>query len=327
MCSDSAQIGTVMRKYMRNIMIAFLLLALLRPLRVLAASGDGLRLDQGGTVTVVSQHAAKEEVSSLCFCLSVESANAARVEFEFEDSRAKIKDFRYDQATGSLKVYLAGTEALFAEGTGALAVGKIKVLDGSGNEVTATVSAVENSLQYVYGTEAVTMQGVELPDAVQIGPAAVQPQPPSEPQSPSEPQPPAQPQSPVVTQSPVAQPTARPTYPPRATASPRPTEAPDSLLAGSQPPESESRQPEEDPSEEVPVLEEDILPPSSLSGDGNDNQAADEDSGGEDSGGVKIFVVIAVVVVLIVVVIEVMAFVVLKKPRSSGRRRRRGSGN
>lgn len=335
-----------MRKYMRNVMIAFLLLALLRPLRALAASGDGLRLDQGGTVTVVSQHAAKEEVSSLCFSLSVESANAARVEFEFEDSRAKIKDFRYDQATGSLKVYLAGTEALFAEGTEALAVGKIKVLDGSGNEVTATVSAVENSLQYVYGTEAVTMQGVELPDAVQIGPAAVQPQPPSEPQPPaqpqppSEPQPPAQPQAPVATQAPVAllpqfsvvQPTARPTYTPRATASPRPTEAPDSLLAGSQPPESESWQPEKDPSEDVPVLEEDIFPPSSLPGDGNDSQATDEDSGGEDSeredsGGVGIFVVIAVVVVLIVVVIEVMAFVVLKKPHGSGRRRRRGSGN
>lgn len=321
-----------MRKYICNIMIAFLLLVLLQPLRALAASGDGLRLDQGGTVTVVSQHAAKEEVSSLCFSLSVESANAARVEFEFEDSRAKIKDFRFDQATGSLKVYLAGTEALFAEGTDALAVGKIKVLDGSGNEVTATVSAVENSLQYVYGTEVKTMQGVELPDAVQIGPAAVQPQPPSEPQ------PPAQPQVPVATQAPVAlptappqlsmaQPTARPTLPPRATATPRPTEAPDSSMESSQPPESESRQPEEGPSEDVPVLDEDIFLPSSLPGDGNDSQASDDDSEGDDSGGVNIFVVIAVVVVLVVVVIEVMAFVVLKKPRDSGRGRRRGSDN
>ena len=322
-----------MRKHICNIMIAFLLLALLQPLRALAASGDGLRLDQGGMVTVVSQHAAKEEVSSLCFSLSVESANAARVEFEFEDSRAKIKDFRYDQATGSLKVYLAGTEALFAEGMDALAVGKIKVLDGSGNEVTATVSAVENSLQYVYGTEVKTMQGAELPDAVQIGPAAVQPQPPSEPKPPSEPQPPAQPQVPVATQAPmvlptappqlpVAQPTARPTLPPRATATPRPTEAPDSSMESSQPPESESRQPEEDPSEDVPVLDEDISLPSSLPGDGNDSQTSDD-----DSEGVNIFVVIAVVVVLVVVVIEVMAFVVLKKPRDSDRGRRRGSNN
>ncbi len=112
-----------MRKYICSIMIALLLLSLAQPLRALAASGDGLRLDQGGTVTVVSQHAAKEEISSLCFSLSVESANAARVEFQFEDSRAKIKDFRYDEATGNLKIYLAGTEALFTEGTDSLTVG------------------------------------------------------------------------------------------------------------------------------------------------------------------------------------------------------------
>ena len=160
-----------MRKSICFMMISVSLFAALLSLRVQAASGDGLRLDEGGTVTVVSQHAAKEGISSLCFSLSVESANGASVEFQFGDSKAKILDYRYDAAAGNLKVYLAGTEALFAEGTDALTVGKIKVLDGGGNEVTATVSAVENSLQYVYGTEVKTMLEVELPEAVQIGPA------------------------------------------------------------------------------------------------------------------------------------------------------------
>ncbi len=169
-----------MRKSICFMMISVSLFAALLSLRVQAASGDGLRLDEGGTVTVVSQHAAKEGISSLCFSLSVESANGASVEFQFGDSKAKILDYRYDAAAGNLKVYLAGTEALFAEGTDALTVGKIKVLDGGGNEVTATVSAVENSLQYVYGTEVKTMLEVELPEAVQIGPAPVQP-PPSQP--------------------------------------------------------------------------------------------------------------------------------------------------
>ncbi len=164
-----------MRKSICFMMISVSLFAALLSLRVQAASGDGLRLDEGGTVTVVSQHAAKEGISSLCFSLSVESANGASVEFQFGDSKAKILDYRYDAAAGNLKVYLAGTEALFAEGTDALTVGKIKVLDGGGNEVTATVSAVENSLQYVYGTEVKTMLEVELPEAVQIGPAPVQP--------------------------------------------------------------------------------------------------------------------------------------------------------
>ncbi len=185
-----------MRKSICFMMISVSLFAALLSLRVQAASGDGLRLDEGGTVTVVSQHAAKEGISSLCFSLSVESANGASVEFQFGDSKAKILDYRYDAAAGNLKVYLAGTEALFAEGTDALTVGKIKVLDGGGNEVTATVSAVENSLQYVYGTEVKTMLEVELPEAVQIGPAPVQP-PPSQPENPSTPENPSPPQNPV----------------------------------------------------------------------------------------------------------------------------------
>ena len=219
MCADSAQMGNNMKKYIYFTMLSLYLFVALFPLRVRAASGDGLRLDGEGTVTVVSQHAAKEGISSLCFSLSVESANAAGVEFQFGESKAKILDYRYDQATGNIKIYLAGTEALFAEGTDALTVGRIKVLDGSGNEVAATVSAVENSLQYVYGTELKTMQEVELPGAVQIGPAAVQP-PPSQPDNPSMPQNPPAPQAPAATQAPavippqlpVTQPTAAPCH-------------------------------------------------------------------------------------------------------------------
>ena len=333
-----------MRKHIGIVMIVLLLLAFLSPLRVWAASGDGVRLDEGGTVTIVSQHAAKEGVSTLGFCLSVESANAAGVEFQFGESGAKIKDYRYDEATGSLKVYLAGTEALFASGTDALTVGKIKVLDGSGNEMNATVSVVENSLQYVYGTELKTMQGVELPGAVQIGPSVVQPQPPSDPQPPSEPQPPAEPQPPTepqqpsVPQTPVVVPPAAPQLPvvlptprpaqtprateaPKATESPKPTQVPveSSQTPDSQPPESESEVPEESVSEDVPQLEEDDLLASPLPVDGKASE--------EDSKGVSIFVIIAVAAVLVVVIVEVMAFVVLKKPRRPKRGGRRGNEN
>lgn len=310
-----------MKKYIYFTMLSLYLFVALFPLRVRAASGDGLRLDGEGTVTVVSQHAAKEGISSLCFSLSVESANAAGVEFQFGESKAKILDYRYDQATGNIKIYLAGTEALFAEGTDALTVGRIKVLDGSGNEVAATVSAVENSLQYVYGTELKTMQEVELPGAVQIGPAAVQP-PPSQPDNPSMPQNPPAPQAPAATQAPavippqlpVTQPTARPTQPPRATERPRPTEAPaggvaDNTLSE----ESESGGPEESLPDE-PQLDGDTFSPSTWP------EEEDVEQGDENAGGINVFAVVAAVVVLVVVAIEVMAFVVLKKP---GRRRRR----
>lgn len=306
-----------MRKCICFMMISVSLFAALLSLRVQAASGDGLRLDEGGTVTVVSQHAAKEGISSLCFSLSVESANGASVEFQFGDSKAKILDYRYDAAAGNLKVYLAGTEALFAEGTDALTVGKIKVLDGGGNEVTATVSAVENSLQYVYGTEVKTMLEVELPEAVQIGPAPVQP-PPSQPENPSTPQAPAATQEPAVLppQLPVVLPTPRPVQRPRATASPRPTEAPaEDPVESTQPPESESQPSEESVSDVSPS--EENLPTPSPSPDAEDENQADK-----EEKEVNLFMVIAVIAVLVVVVIEVMAFVVLKKPGRPGRRRR-----
>ncbi len=324
-----------MRKCICFMMISVSLFAALLSLRVQAASGDGLRLDEGGTVTVVSQHAAKEGISSLCFSLSVESANGASVEFQFGDSKAKILDYRYDAAAGNLKVYLAGTEALFAEGTDALTVGKIKVLDGGGNEVTATVSAVENSLQYVYGTEVKTMLEVELPEAVQIGPAPVEPPPsqpenpstpenpptpgnPSPPQNPSTPQTPAATQAPAVLppQLPVVLPTSQPVQRPRATASPRPTEAPaEDSAESTQAPETES-QPSEESVSDVPPLEEELPTPSPSPDTENENQADKEEKE------VNLFMVIAVIAVLVVVVIEVMAFVVLKKPGRPGRRRR-----
>lgn len=318
-----------MRKCICFMMISVSLFAALLSLRVQAASGDGLRLDEGGTVTVVSQHAAKEGISSLCFSLSVESANGASVEFQFGDSKAKILDYRYDAAAGNLKVYLAGTEALFAEGTDALTVGKIKVLDGGGNEVTATVSAVENSLQYVYGTEVKTMLEVELPEAVQIGPAPVEPPPsqpenPSTPENPSPPQNPSTPQTPAATQAPavlppqlpVVLPTPRPVQRPRATASPRPTEAPaEDSAESTQPPETESQPSEESVSDVSPS--EENLPTPSPSPDVEDENQADK-----EEKEVNLFMVIAVIAVLVVVVIEVMAFVVLKKPGRPGRRRR-----
>ena len=341
-----------MRKNIYCIILSLFLFAVLFPLRVQAASGDGLRLDEGGTVTVVSQHAAKEGISSLCFSLSVESADAVGVEFQFGESKAKILDYRYDQATGSIHIYLAGTEALFAEGADALTVGRIKVLDGNGHEVAATVSAVENSLRYVYGTELITMQGVELPGAVQIGPAAVQP-PTGQPDNPSIPQntpspdlpskphkpptdnpltpnnPPASqnpssPQTPAATQAPAvilppppaAQPTAKPVQPPRATESPRPTQIPgDGSPENTLPTESESREPEGNPSD-APALGEDIFPPSP-SPDREDTGQTEED--GKE---INVFAVVAVIVVLVVVAIEIMAFAVLRKPGKPKRRRR-----
>lgn len=201
-----------MKKEISRLFMTALVPVTLFSMQVHAASGDGFMLDEKGTVTIVSEHAAKEGVSSLQFSLSVNSADASRVEFQFEGSNAKIADFRYDEGGKKLNVYLAGVDALFAENTDSLTVGRLVVLDGNGGNASAAVSVVEDSLQYVYGTELKRMEGVELPGTVQMGapPAAeVTPEPPSPtqapPEEPLETPPPTQapqPEEPVPTQAP-----------------------------------------------------------------------------------------------------------------------------
>lgn len=101
-----------MKNSMLKMAVSVLLLAFLLPAGARAAGDDGFRLDEQGTVTVVSGHAAQERISSLCFSLSVDAAGAEKVDFTFNNSNAKVLEYRYDGTTGELKVYVAGTEAL-----------------------------------------------------------------------------------------------------------------------------------------------------------------------------------------------------------------------
>ena len=173
-----------MRKYSLAVFLAVFIFAFLPSMQVQAEGSDGFELDGTGTVTLRSQHAAKEEISSLQFSLTVDSAEAAQVEFEFGQNNARIAEFRYDENAKQLNIYMAGVDALFAENTEALTIGKIILRDNSGNAVDGTVSVVENSLQYVYGEELKPMESVEVPGAVLIGPSGQNPPPEQTPQDP-----------------------------------------------------------------------------------------------------------------------------------------------
>ena len=203
-----------MKNSMLKMAVSVLLLAFLLPAGARAAGDDGFRLDEQGTVTVVSGHAAQERISSLCFSLSVDAAGAEKVDFTFNNSNAKVLEYRYDGTTGELKVYVAGTEALFGAGTDSLALGRVTVADGNGNAVEARVSVVEDSLRYVYGTELRTMENVDLPGEVTLPGGKVQVTP-----------------TPAPTPTPTPVPTPAPT--PTPTRAPTPTPAP----GGSQTPQ------------------------------------------------------------------------------------------
>lgn len=302
-----------MRKYLCNILIALFLFTALPSMRVLAAGRDGFRLDDGGTVTVVSQHAAKEEVSSLGFSLLVESDNADKVEFQFEESNAEILEFRYDENAKKLNIYVAGTEALFAEGTDSLTIGRVIVQDENGGEASAKVSVVEDSLQYVYGAELKTMQELDLPEAVQLGP--VRGDSPNDNDDDDEADDDDDnydvPAAPAVTPAPTASPvrTPRPTARPVATTAPtRSPSVGDSLQASNSTPKpSPSSSPE---STATPAVEESVPSSTPSPSGGNTDQSSNEN---KESKGIDIVFVIAIAAIVIFVIVAVIAFVVLKK--------------
>ena len=324
---------------------AMLFLALLLPMQVQAEAGDGFRLDEQGAVTVVSEHAAKERISSLTFSLSVEAEGAEKVEFSFNQSSAKILEFRYDREQKELKIYVSGTEALFGASEDSLAVGQISVLDGNGNAVAADVSVVEGSLKYVYGAEQRTMEDVDMPGTVRLGggtpqatptptpapsptptpapaPGNTQTPQPTPPQVTPTPQP-SVPQATPTPQPPAPQMTPTPAPTPQATSTPRPSQS-----AGRTP--GPSREPEPTDSVESPSprpeesQEPESSPGLSPSEDEEDDiifsWSQDEDEkkdGDEPFGKIDLVFVTAIGAILLFAGVLAMAVGILKKkPRA-----------
>ena len=86
-----------MKRNISRTFFAMLLCAILLPIRANAAGRDGFQLDNKGVVTLLSQHAAKEKISTLQFSLSVNTAGVNTVEFQFAENRARIAEYRYDK--------------------------------------------------------------------------------------------------------------------------------------------------------------------------------------------------------------------------------------
>lgn len=165
-----------MKKYLKYMFAAAFVWMALLPVRAEAAGTDAFQIDESGNVTIESGQAAEDGAASLQFSLKVDSADAANIEFWFRESRAKVQEFRYDPDTKQLNIYIAGTEALFAENTDSLTLGTIVVLDRNGGSAAAAVSVVENSFAYVHGTELKTVDNMASPGIIQMG-AQSQPMP------------------------------------------------------------------------------------------------------------------------------------------------------
>lgn len=323
-----------MKKYLYYILSVLFLSAVLLPIQVRAAGRSGLKLDENGTVTVVLPQAAREGISSLGFSLSVEPSGEAAAEFLFNGNMAEILEYRYDKSTGKLNVYVAGTEALFAEGTDSLTVGEVVVRDGSGRETAAEVSFVEGSLQYVHGAELETVTDMDLPGTVQIGPssgttpattppatqapvvtqapAVTQTQAPNEEEESDESQ-----SEPTASQIPVVSSTQQtPVRTPGTISRPQSTKVPiGSQSSGGSPAGSTGSS---QTAESSPESSGSSLPASTSEKEEDgfifsrspDREDTDPETG---SKGINVILTIAVIVIIIVIVVEIAAFVVIKK--------------
>jgi len=178
-----------MKKRIFNIVLLVFMFAVLLPVHALAANtNDEVQITDDGIITIVSEHAAKEGISSLQFGLLVQTTEQnVKVSFEFSDSMAKIAEFRYHEDSGVLNIYLAGTTALF-EDSAALSVGTVVVQDKDGKDVAAEVSVVEDSLKYVYVTE-MKIKEAKIPEQ----PVAINVEQPTTPEQPADPEQPTKP--------------------------------------------------------------------------------------------------------------------------------------
>lgn len=159
-----------MKKWLATLLLGAALT--LTALPVAAQGTDGtVTMNADGSQASVSltlpQEAAKD-VTALRLSFQVDSSNGAKAQFDFNDGlTSSVQQYRYNEETGRLTVYIAGRDELLKDGT--VSLGEIQ-LDAAPGTI-ATVHVVEDSLELVnaaYGkaeTTAVAAASVDLSTA------------------------------------------------------------------------------------------------------------------------------------------------------------------
>lgn len=180
-----------MKKYIIGFIMAVFAVIAILPLQVLAA-GDEVRLKEDGgnvNVSVTVSEGAGEKVSSLQLGLRITDQDGNPVGQEILErieslsfrwsqevqARTSITEQRYQKETGTLRIYIAGTEPLFPGGgeePDSLALGTVIMTENNGGAADGGlyISVVPDSFRKVQGTGTQTLAPA-MPDAVPIVPA------------------------------------------------------------------------------------------------------------------------------------------------------------
>lgn len=130
------------------------------------------------SVSLTLPQEAAWDVTALRLSFQVESSNGAKAQFDFDDGLpSSVQQYRYNEETGRLTVYIAGRDEFLKNGT--VSLGEIQ-LDAAPGTV-ATVRVVEDSLELAnaaYGkteTKSVAGTSVDLSTAEEETPVPTQP--------------------------------------------------------------------------------------------------------------------------------------------------------
>ncbi len=122
-----------------------------------------------GAIVSVRLEERQDDILSLGLSLQISftdgDGSQAGVSFAFDSAiRSKIMEYRYNEAKGTLSLYISGQENLFADQE--LTLGTVTVNIADGSSVTARISVIEDSLQVInaaYDNE--NNEGVSAPEA------------------------------------------------------------------------------------------------------------------------------------------------------------------
>ncbi|MDE6020138.1 MAG: hypothetical protein K2H01_03950, partial [Ruminococcus sp.] len=142
---------------------AFLMLSVLNIANTMdAEANSNIKIDDFSTITLIPDNEESDSINTIKLSLDVETDIDADVYFEFNpENSAKISEYRYNADLNCLNIYMADTNSLF-KGTDSLNIGSVFAKDEDGNAVDVKVSARKDSLNYVYNTELVYDEDIEI---------------------------------------------------------------------------------------------------------------------------------------------------------------------
>ena len=169
-----------MKKFLATLLLGLALTVAALPAAA-ETSGSPVTLtatDGGASVRLDLPADTVQGVKALRLRFAVESADPVEADFAFDSALpGSVQQYRYDAATGTMTVYVAGGRELLPQGTASL--GSIQVDVPAGG--TATVHLVENSLELVNGafgrTEAPAVGNVSVEVSAAEEPPAPTPTP------------------------------------------------------------------------------------------------------------------------------------------------------